>query len=319
MGGDGSTVTDDSNATTGLANGGFRTRLLPMFTQIIAIANFVLGRANAAATSATNAATSETNAATSAATALNAPGTSATSVTSLTIGTGNQSLTVQANKLFVVGMTVSIASTASPTNAMYGIVTSYNSGTGALGINVSSVSGNGTFAAWSVALSGAVGAAGPILPYIHVREQQVSGQSAGGSVAGTQTRVLNTVVANTISGASLASNQITLPAGSYRVQASAPCLPPSTASTEFHQASIYNVTGATTLAIGTSEAPSTAGVAGSPPQTRSFITGSFTLAVASTIQVNHYISTANASAGLGRAAGAGVGEVFTVVEITKVA
>jgi hypothetical protein len=81
VGGDGSTVTDDSNATTGLANGGFRVRLLPMFTQIIAIANFVLGKANAAATSAGNAATSETNAgnsATAASTSATAAGTSAT-------------------------------------------------------------------------------------------------------------------------------------------------------------------------------------------------------------------------------------------------
>jgi hypothetical protein len=65
VGGDGSTVTDDSSATTGLANGGFRTRLVPMFAQIIAIANYLLGKADAAATSATNAAESEGSAAAS--------------------------------------------------------------------------------------------------------------------------------------------------------------------------------------------------------------------------------------------------------------
>ncbi len=84
VGGDGSTVTDDSNATTGLANGGFRVRLLPMFTQIIAIANFVLGKANAAATSATNAATSETNAGVSASAA-------ASSASSASASAGNAS------------------------------------------------------------------------------------------------------------------------------------------------------------------------------------------------------------------------------------
>ncbi|WP_280923053.1 glycine-rich domain-containing protein [Paraburkholderia sp. LEh10] len=154
VGGDGSTVTDDSNPTTGLANGGFRARLLPMFTQIINIASWVTGQVTAASQSAANAATS-------AATAANAPGTSAASTTSLTIGTGNQALTVQAGKLFVVGMMVSIASTASPSNVMAGIVTAYNSGTGAMTVNVGSVAGAGTFAAWTVAISGPVGPAGP--------------------------------------------------------------------------------------------------------------------------------------------------------------
>lgn len=45
VGGDGSTVSDDSNASTGLANGGFRTRLVPAFSQIVAIAVFVKNKA----------------------------------------------------------------------------------------------------------------------------------------------------------------------------------------------------------------------------------------------------------------------------------
>ncbi|MEW9586238.1 hypothetical protein [Paraburkholderia sp. DGU8] len=164
VGGDGSTVTDDSSATTGLANGGFRTRLLPMFTNIINIANWILGQAGSIAAKITDAETSASNAAASAATAVNAPGTAATSTTPLTIGTGNQSLTVQAGKLFVVGMTVTIANTASPTNVMSGIVTSYNSATGVLVASVTSISGSGTFAAWTVALSGAAGATGATGP-----------------------------------------------------------------------------------------------------------------------------------------------------------
>lgn len=45
VGGDGSTVSDDSSLTTGLANGGFRTRLVPAFGQIVAIAVFVKNKA----------------------------------------------------------------------------------------------------------------------------------------------------------------------------------------------------------------------------------------------------------------------------------
>lgn len=79
VGGDGSTVTDDSNATTGLANGGFRVRLLPMFTQIIAIANWILTTASAVSTYATNAFNSAAAASTSAGNASTSAGAAATS------------------------------------------------------------------------------------------------------------------------------------------------------------------------------------------------------------------------------------------------
>ena len=86
-------------------------------------------------------------------TAINAPGTSATSVTSLTIGTGSQSLTVQASKSFVVGMSVKIAYTNDGTTWMHGDITAYNSSTGALVVNVTNIQGSGTQTAWTVSLS----------------------------------------------------------------------------------------------------------------------------------------------------------------------
>lgn len=72
-----------------------------------------------------------------------------TSTTSLTIGTGSKVLTVQTGLGYVVGYPLRISSSASPTNYMDGIVTAYNSGTGSLTVNVSSVSGSGTIAAWN--------------------------------------------------------------------------------------------------------------------------------------------------------------------------
>jgi hypothetical protein len=73
VGGDGSTVTDDDDATTGLRNGGWRTRFVPALTQEVAVAanavasaTAALSSKNAASTSATNAATSASNASTSA-------------------------------------------------------------------------------------------------------------------------------------------------------------------------------------------------------------------------------------------------------------
>lgn len=107
--------------------------------------------ATAAADAAT--ATAAANSATaSAVSAINAPGTNATSTTSLTVGTGSKSLTVQTGKSFVVGQFVVIASTASPANYMIGQITAYTSGTGALVVNAVTVGGSGTLAAWTISL-----------------------------------------------------------------------------------------------------------------------------------------------------------------------
>ena len=84
--------------------------------------------------------------------------TTSSSTTSLTIGTGAQSLTVDASKSYQVGMSVKIAHDS--TNWMHGEVTSYNAGTGALVVNVTAIFGSGTEASWTITLSG------PIVAYV---------------------------------------------------------------------------------------------------------------------------------------------------------
>jgi hypothetical protein len=106
-----------------------------------------------ASSSETNAAASASKAESFAQSAINAPGTSATSTTSVLIGTGSKSLTIQTGKDIVVGMFVLIARTSAPTNYMAGQVTSYNSETGALVVFVDSVGGSGTYTDWTVSLS----------------------------------------------------------------------------------------------------------------------------------------------------------------------
>lgn len=67
--GDNSRTTDDDNPTTGLGNGGFWTRLVPMFRNVVAIANFVREKAVDVAQQsqvASNAAVTAVNAANSA-------------------------------------------------------------------------------------------------------------------------------------------------------------------------------------------------------------------------------------------------------------
>lgn len=62
LGGDGKTYSDDSNPTTGMGNGGHRTRFVPALGQSLAMATTARNKAGEALTSAKNAATSETNA-----------------------------------------------------------------------------------------------------------------------------------------------------------------------------------------------------------------------------------------------------------------
>lgn len=77
---------------------------------------------------------------------------SATSTTSLTVGTGSKALTIQTGKQFQIGQPVRIADTTTPSNFMDGQVTAYNSGTGAMTVSVTSVGGAGTIAAWTISL-----------------------------------------------------------------------------------------------------------------------------------------------------------------------
>lgn len=74
----------------------------------------------------------------------------ASSSTSLAVGIGSKSLTIPADKGFIPGMEVVVAYTTTPSNRMLGTVISYDSGTGALVVDVSSVEGSGTYAAWSI-------------------------------------------------------------------------------------------------------------------------------------------------------------------------
>lgn len=60
-------------------------------------------------------------------------------------------------------------------------------------------------------------------PFLHIEDQKPSGTDGGDFTSGAwRTRDLNTVVTNEIDGASLASNQVTLPAGTYEIESKAP-------------------------------------------------------------------------------------------------
>jgi hypothetical protein len=83
--------------------------------------------------------------------ALTLNSTNDTSASSVAIGTGAKSFTVSTGKSFQPGMFIVIADTAAPsTNSMIAQITSYNSGTGALVVDVKAVLGSGTKTAWTI-------------------------------------------------------------------------------------------------------------------------------------------------------------------------
>jgi hypothetical protein len=138
----------------------------------------------------------------------------------------------------------------------------------------------------------------------HVREELTSGSTPADS-SGTNswnTRVVNTSVTNEISGASLATNQITLPAGTYYIDANAPAW-----GTNSHRLKLYNVTDATDTLLGACEYSQTG--AGDITQSRSTVRGRFTIAGTKAFELRHW--SARNGASLGRAASTGQSEHYT--------
>lgn len=145
----GHTYSADGSAALDMLNGGHRTNFIPCLSDMLV-------EVAAAATSASAASTSATNASNYAA-AL-----SGTSSTSTTIGTGSKSFTASTGKQWQVGQYVYLARSAAPTTYMAGQVTAYNSGTGALTVDVSATNGSGTYTDWVITIGGAKGTTGSI-------------------------------------------------------------------------------------------------------------------------------------------------------------
>lgn len=144
-------------------------------------------------------------------------------------------------------------------------------------------------------------------PLLHVRDEKTSGTVGGNSAATTtQTRDLNTVVLNEIAGASLGSNQVTLPAGVYDVDARAPAQ-----NVRRHRASLYSVTAAANLIVGTSEFSA----ASNADQTQSFVRDRIILAAETVVEVRHYTEDASS---LGTSTNDGLIEVYTEMFIRRV-
>lgn len=148
---------------------------------------------------------------------------------------------------------------------------------------------------------------------LHVQDEKASGDDGGSFTSGAwRTRTLNTVKTNEITSASLTSNVISLPAGTYHVRARAPAN-----NVGGHQ--IKLVTGATDLVLGTNGKAVTSisgGTGNVRAETDSILEGRFTIGITSNIELQHRC-TASATDGFGVSTGWGT-EVYAQVYIWKV-
>lgn len=159
--------------------------------------------------------------------------------------------------------------------------------------------------------TGPTGPTGPSTESVTVTDQKPSGTQGGTFTTGAwQTRVLNTS-STSPAWFALASNQITLQAGTYHLSASAPAY-----RTNEHQSRLQNITAATTVTPGSSE---DAVDANNRSATRSLISADFTIVAATIFEIQHQGSATQNNNGFGLASGFGINEVYTIVNIQKTA
>jgi len=208
-----------------------------------------------------------------------------------TVGGGNYGVTVQEDGAFKVS----------------GTVLNFTGN----GVNVS-VTGTTAFININTGTGG--GGGGLYASYAKIQQQEASSVNGGTFTQGSYvTRILNTEVYDDdgIVSLSTGTSQFTLGAGTYIINASAPAY-----HVNNHKAKLYNVTDAQDEIIGTSEfATANTDFA----TTRSLIKGEITIASSKSFEIRHRCALTRATNGLGDACGFGDIEVYTVVEIWKLA
>lgn len=144
--------------------------------------------------------------------------------------------------------------------------------------------------------------------FLHIQDQKAQGASGGTFEAGAwRTRDLNTVLTNTITGASLAVNQITLPAGKYYCEASA-----FGYDVLRHRAKLAKVSPVSAdILLGTNE------YSGVNAGTRSFIDGYFQIDSLSVFELQHRCSVTREN-GLGPDSNWADYETFSDIRIWRI-
>ncbi len=126
---------------------------------------------------------------------------------------------------------------------------------------------------------------------LHVREEQPDG-TAGGTLTGStwNVRSLNATSTNEITGSSLGSSQITLPAGTYSLEAYAVSL-----QTNGNRLRLRDTTGSATLIAGLN----TNSPAADSGLTTAAVRGRFTISVESVLELQHWAAATKTTTGAG--------------------
>ena len=141
--------------------------------------------------------------------------------------------------------------------------------------------------------------------FLHVEGRKSSGTNGGTFTNGAErTRELSDVVTNEITGASLGSNQITIPSGDYICMAYA-----HAGAVGGNRVQLYNTTNSAILLTGSSETGT---------WVRSTVSGKFTISGAKVIELRHRCATTKNTNGLGSWHNFGAHELYAAVKLWKV-
>ena len=162
-------------------------------------------------------------------------------------------------------------------------------------------------------------------PYVKCTYTVSSGTAgpAGSNNAWTTT-ALNTKDNDTGSIATLSTNQISLPSGTYKVRSSIPILTTVNGDGIQFKSRIYNITASAVLVEGQSNSAYNAGTTsgdGTTHGNNSFVDGLFTIVSTSTVALQYFynITVGSTTTTLGAPATSGDNEVYSMIILEKVA
>lgn len=154
--------------------------------------------------------------------------------------------------------------------------------------------------------------AGQSQEYILLREEQDSGTQSGTFTSGAfRTRAVNTIAVDETGEVTLISDQFTLPAGTYRIQAKA----------EFFGAAatilrLQNITDVATTLAGLNDHCT---VAANSDGHACHLDGQFTIAATKTFELQQRCGLTQTTNGFGVSHSFGINEVFVSIELIKIA
>lgn len=148
--------------------------------------------------------------------------------------------------------------------------------------------------------------------FLHIQHQASSGVNGGSkNTAVWDTRPLTAVVTNDLGGSPLASNQFTLTAGTYYIDALALAY-----QVGANRLRLRNITDGTTTMVGISGYASTGSTL---DMWSANMSGRFTIASTKTFEIQHWSDGAQSGNGMGRNNGTGDVEIYADVRIWKTA